>query len=78
MSVTSVKTPGKEREKSQGGKAYIHFSPRGFSEFAVIHFHLYNDDPVTLVDNPFTGLVTVYPGFRDFEWTYGKKNKGDK
>jgi len=53
---------------------YIVFSPRSFSEFAVIHIQLNNENnKVTLLVNPFSGLTEIYRGdkFRDFEWTYG-------
>ncbi len=58
-------------EENQTGTAYITFSPRGFSEFAVIHVRLSTGAPVTFLVNPFTGLVDIYREFKDFEWTYG-------
>lgn len=57
------------------GKPYILFSPRGFSEFAVIHLRLNSEKPVTILVNPFTGLTDVYREYRDFEWTYGAKKQ---
>ena len=59
---------------------YILFSPRGFSEFAVVHlsFGLNDQEPqqITILVNPFTGLAEVYREYKDFEWTYGRKKKG--
>lgn len=75
MSVESVKTASIEKQRTQGGQAYIHFSPRGFSEFAVIHLNLYNEDPVTLVNNPFTGIVALHREHKDFAWTYGQNRR---
>ena len=58
---------------------YIIFSPRGFSEFAVIHlsFGLHNQEPaqVSILVNPFTGLTEVYREYKDFEWTYGRQEQ---
>ena len=54
-------------------RPYIIFSPRGFSEFAVIHIQLSNENnKVTILVNPFTGLTDIYRGdsYKDFEWTY--------
>ena len=50
--------------------AYVMFSPRGFSEFAVIHLNLINEQQATILVNPFTGLAELYRDYRDFEWTY--------
>lgn len=54
-------------------RPYVIFSPRGFSEFAVIHLQLSaEDNKATILINPFTGITDIYrePQFRDFEWTY--------
>ena len=59
---------------SQDERPYVLFSPRGFSEFAVIHLQLSNrDNKVTILINPFTGLTDIYRSreFKDFQWTYG-------
>lgn len=55
-------------------KPYILFSPRGFSEFAVIHLQFGDDNEgkVTILVNPFTGLTEIYREYRDFQWTYGR------
>lgn len=56
-------------------KAYILFSPRGFSEFAVIHLALSHDRVRTILVNPFTGLTSIYKEYKDFEWSYGRTSK---
>lgn len=55
----------------QGGQPYILFSPRGFSEFFVLHLEGRGGQVTTIVMNPFTGTPNVYNEYRDFEWTYG-------
>lgn len=59
------------------GPAYILFSPRGFSEFAVIHFTLSDGTKITILVNPFTGNTEIFRGheFQHFEWTYGRDTK---
>lgn len=57
-----VHTPESDAEAS------ILFSPRGFSEFAVLQVELTNRAPATLLINPFTGKVTIYREHKDFEW----------
>lgn len=64
---------GQQSLEAGDNTAYILFSPRGFSEFAVIHLRLTGDRPVTILVNPFTGLTEVYRDYREFEWTYGRK-----
>lgn len=73
MSFEDVRTTRGLKVAKEGGSAYIHFSPRGFSEFAVIHLRLLNDAPLTILVNPFTGLTQTYKEYKDFEWTYGRK-----
>jgi hypothetical protein len=57
------------------GEAYILYSPRGFSEFSVIHLQLSNGEVVTILVNPWTGNPEIYRGYRDFEWTYGRNQQ---
>ncbi len=54
--------------------ASILFSPRGFSEFAVIHFATQEGGQITLLVNPFTGLVQIFRERREFKWSYGSEN----
>jgi len=63
-------------ERSKGARDYIRFSPRGFSEFAVIHLRIRDKGQRTILVNPFTGNTEIFNGFRDFEWTYGRKKGG--
>ncbi|RIL05129.1 MAG: hypothetical protein DCC75_11965, partial [Proteobacteria bacterium] len=58
-----------------GELPYVLFSPRGFSEFAVIQISLPTAGPITVLVNPFTGLAEVYRSLKDFEWTYGRQEK---
>lgn len=69
----SIKTIRAITTAQQGGVAYLQFSPRGFSDFAVLHLSLSGDRVRTLLINPFTGIVEVFRDYRDFEWTYGRK-----
>ncbi len=57
-------------EPKQGETAYILFSPRGFSEFAVIHLKMSQGNEVTLLINSFTGIAEIYRSYQDFEWGY--------
>lgn len=54
------------------GKPYIMFSPRGFSEFAVIHITLPTNEVITILVNPFTGIPKIIREDKDFSWTYGR------
>lgn len=67
-----VKTPQGEFIRGASEKAWFHFSPRGFTEFAVIHLALRDDAFITITLNPFTGIAKMIPEYKDFEWTYGK------
>ena len=62
--------------KADVKRASIMFSPRGFSEFAVLHLASFdNDNVITILINPFTGLTQLYREDKDFEWTYGRKEQ---
>ncbi|RMD86381.1 MAG: prepilin-type N-terminal cleavage/methylation domain-containing protein [Candidatus Dadabacteria bacterium] len=63
------------RGKSNKGKPYIMFSPRGFSEFSVIHLKQQGGDEITIVVNPFSGRTKIIRGYKDFIWTYGRRKK---
>lgn len=64
-----------DNNDDESGTAYIRFSPRGFSEFAVIHLKQSSGAQITILVNPFTGKADVIRGYREFEWTYGRKKK---
>lgn len=70
-----VRTASHIYAREQEDKAYMLFSPRGFSSFAVLHLTLSTGAPVTILVNPFTGMTELYREFRDFEWTYGANSK---
>ena len=57
------------------GKPYVDFSPRGFSEFAVIHIILATNEVITILVNPFTGIAKIIRADKDFQWTYGRKKQ---
>lgn len=65
-----------ETDPNRPGVAYIRFSPRGFSEFAVIHLRMADSREVSLLVNPFTGETSIIRGYKDFEWTYGRNKSG--
>ena len=69
-----VQTP---RGKETDGKAYVMFSPRGFSEFAVLHLRLSTNEPITILVNPFTGLTKIIRDYKDFTWQYGREKQGN-
>lgn len=52
----------------------IFFSPRGFSDFAVIHFENESGGIITVLVNPFSGLCKIFREYKDFEWTYGRQD----
>jgi hypothetical protein len=72
VTLTDVRTM---RGMKTEGTPYVHFSPRGFSEFCVIHLRLQNGSELTILVNPFTGLTEIYREYKDFEWTYGHQKK---
>jgi len=50
---------------------FILFSPRGSSEFAVIHLGFRDNTHVTILVNPWTGLAETFKEYKDFQWTMG-------
>lgn len=63
-----IETPRGLITVDTGVRPYIIFSPRGFTEFAVIHILRNNQNYTTLVTNPFTGEVEIHEGYREFRW----------
>lgn len=78
MRVTSIKTPRGEFDAREDDLAYILFSPRGFSEFAVLHFDQGAEGKDTIVVNPFVGSTELYRDDRDFDWDYGRENRDER
>jgi prepilin-type N-terminal cleavage/methylation domain-containing protein len=74
--IIDVVTPRGKINASSGVNPYIVFSPRGFTEFCVIHLEKSDNTSVTLVVNPFTGIVTRYNEYREFEWTLDDSGGG--
>lgn len=61
--------------RKESGTAVIRFSPRGGSEFAVIHFVL-GDSIITMLLNPASGQLQTIPGDVNFDWlTTGGRSK---
>lgn len=65
-----IVTPRGKITPETGEKPYIIFSPRGFTEFSVIHLVLENGTFITLVTNPFTGEIEIHDGYKEFRWSY--------
>lgn len=75
VTVEDIRTMSGKHRAVDGGKVYVMFSPRGFSEFAVFHLRLSQEAPVTILVNPFTGTTEILREYKDFKWSYGKKGK---
>ena len=61
-----------EENETDSGRAFIRLSPRGSSQFAVVHFLVEEEANFTVMMNPSTGKVSIKEGYEDFKWTYGK------
>lgn len=76
LTFVDVVTP---RGKAKGGDSrenpFLMFSPRGFSEFGVIHLSSGGKYPVTIFSNPWTGLAETFREYKEFEWTLGKQKQ---
>lgn len=71
-----VTSEGKfSREDDEAPTPAIRFSPRGASDFGVIHISTGGDSAITIVANPWTGLAEQYPGYKDFKWTAPRENQ---
>lgn len=62
------------REDTDAPKPGLRFSPRGVSDFGVIHISTGGDSAITIVANPWTGLAELYPGYKEFEWATGSQS----
>lgn len=73
MVFMDIVTPrGKVTRNDNRENPSLMFSPRGFSEFGVIHISLGENSAITILVNPWTGLAEVYPEYKEFKWTLGK------
>jgi type II secretory pathway pseudopilin PulG len=72
LKFTDIRTMRGKEIPGEGQNPYILFSPRGFSEFAVLHLETYEREALTILINPFSGNTTIYREYKDFEWTHGK------
>ena len=75
MQIRDIRTAAGIHRVSDGGTGSVTFSPRGFSDFAVMHLSNQRGGTVTVLVNPFTGDATLYRDDRDFEWSYGRKKE---
>lgn len=73
LQFTDIRNMRGKYSASDSKEAQIVFSPRGFSEFAVIHLSVNQVGSVTILVNPFTGLTEAFREYKDFEWTYDKR-----
>jgi prepilin-type N-terminal cleavage/methylation domain-containing protein len=70
-----VTSEGKiSREMEDVPSPAIRFSPRGVSDFGVIHISTGGETAITILANPWTGLAEVYPGYRDFKWSMPRQS----
>lgn len=74
MAFIDVMTPrGKVAAGDNRENPYLIFSPRGTSEFGVIHVAIGPGHPVTILVNPWTGMAEVYREYKDFKWNLGRQ-----
>jgi len=70
-----IVTPrGKISRDEDKENPFLMFSPRGFSEFGVIHLSSGPDAAVTILVNPWTGLAETQSGYKDYKWTLGTQD----
>lgn len=75
MRLTEIKTASDVfTADSPGEKPAIIFSPRGFSDFAVIHIKFADGSDITVLVNPWTGIPKLYNEYKDFSWKIGAEN----
>ena len=76
LAFLDIVTPrGKAARGDSRENPFLIFSPRGFSEFGVIHLSSGGDSAVTILSNPWTGLAETFREYKDFEWTLGKQTR---
>jgi hypothetical protein len=76
MIFEDIVTPrGKVVRDDKRDNPFLLFSPRGTSEFGVIHLATADNQHVTILVNPWTGVAEVFREYKDFEWTLGKEKK---
>jgi prepilin-type N-terminal cleavage/methylation domain-containing protein len=56
-------------------RPFLLFSPRGTSEFGVIHLTMSDGRQSTILVNPWTGLAEVYNAYKEFQWTLGNRSQ---
>jgi prepilin-type N-terminal cleavage/methylation domain-containing protein len=74
LAFRDIGTPrGTVQRDDNSENPFLIFSPRGFSEFGVIHLITSDERQVTILVNPWTGLAEVYREYKEFQWNLGKK-----
>jgi prepilin-type N-terminal cleavage/methylation domain-containing protein len=74
VELADIKTASGTLTQKDAETASILFSPRGFSEFAVIHLRLSGGQETTILINPFTGEPELFWERKDFQWTFANQN----
>ena len=70
-----VLTPrGKVSVGDKRENPYLIFSPRGTSEFGVIHLSIGSQQQLTILVNPWTGMAELYREYKEFKWTLGQQS----
>jgi hypothetical protein len=76
LTFVDVVTPrGKAGVDDKRGNPFLLFSPRGASEFGVLHLALSDSKQVTILVNPWTGLAELFNEYKEFQWNLGKHSK---
>jgi prepilin-type N-terminal cleavage/methylation domain-containing protein len=60
------------RDENSEQRPYLLFSPRGFSEFGVVHLGNRKKVVTTILSNPWTGLAEIFQGYKELTWTLRK------
>jgi prepilin-type N-terminal cleavage/methylation domain-containing protein len=72
---TDIVTPrGKTRRDDNREYPFLVFSPRGFSEFGVVHLATADNRQMTILVNPWTGLAELFREYKEFQWTLGRRD----
>ncbi len=70
-----VTSEGKfSRDNDEAQHPALRFSPRGVSDFGVIHISTGGESAITIVANPWTGLAEIHPGYKDFKWSMPRQS----
>ena len=78
MAFLDIVTPRGTHVRDSGSteRPYLLFSPRGFSEFGVVHLGNRQKLVKTVLSNPWTGLAEIFNGYKELQWTLGRQKDG--